>query len=303
MNSVAAQPGGRSQRLVLGTVQFGLAYGIAGRRTPVPETEVLGILDHAVSAGVRTLDTAAAYGDIEERLGRLIGTRPLDVVSKIPALATDLPPQDAAMHALRHAQQSLQRIGDRLSGLLFHAASDLDGTRGQAILEVLAPWATQHGIRLGVSGYDPADATRARASHGSLIAITQLPGNALDQRVDTTEARAGLAAVEVHLRSAFLQGLLLMPADAAIRRLPGAAAPMSRWHRFCEERTLSPVEAALGVVKSFAAVDALVLGVDSLSQWRDITTAWHACQATRAPELASAPDAALIDPRQWKSLE
>ena len=303
MNADAAPLAARSQRLVLGTVQFGVAYGIAGRDTPVPEEEVLSILDHAVEAGVRTLDTAAAYGDIEERLGRLIGARPLSVVSKVPTLPAELSPAEAAAASFAHAGRSLERLGDRLTDLLFHSASDLDGPRGRAIIDVLEHWADRHGVRLGVSGYQPDDALRASATYGSRLRTTQLPGNALDQRVDSAQARADLSGLDVHLRSAFLQGLLLMPEQDAVVRLPGAKGELAAWHRFCEARALAPLQAALGVVKSFSAVSAVVLGVDSLQQWRDITSTWYGCTPLRAPELACAPDAALIDPRQWKRLQ
>lgn len=303
MNADAAPVAAHSQRLILGTVQFGVAYGIAGRDAPVPEKEVLSLLDHAVDAGVGTLDTAAAYGDIEERIGRLIGGRPLTVVSKVPALPAELAPAEAASTSLAHAARSLERLGDRLTDLLFHAASDLDGPRGLAIIDRLGPWADRHGVRLGVSGYRPDDSLRANAAHGLRLCTTQLPGNALDQRVDAAQARAGLSGLEVHLRSAFLQGLLLMPEQEAIARLPGATGELAAWHRFCEALALAPLQAALGVVKSFAAVDAVVLGVDSLKQWQDITSAWHDCRPLRAPRLACAPEAALIDPRQWKQLQ
>ena len=72
--------------LALGTVQFGLTYGVAGRGEPVPEREIKDILALAWRAGVRTLDTASAYGDIEERLGGLMRDRAFKVTSKIPAL-------------------------------------------------------------------------------------------------------------------------------------------------------------------------------------------------------------------------
>lgn len=303
MNADAAPFAAHSQRLILGTVQFGVAYGIAGRDTPVPEAEVQSILDHAVEAGVRTLDTAAAYGDIEERLGRLIGRRPLNVVSKVPALAPELSPAQAASAAMTHAERSLERLGDRMTDLLFHAASDLDGSRGLAIIDALAPWATRHGVRLGVSGYQPEDALHAATAHGMRLRTTQLPGNALDQRIDVPRLRAGLSDLDVHMRSAFLQGLLLMPEQDAIARLPGAKGELASWHRFCKTHALAPLQAALGVVKSFSAVNAVVLGVDSLKQWRDITSAWQDCRVLSAPELACSADAALIDPRQWKRLQ
>ena len=76
----------RSPRLALGTVQFGLAYGLAGNAAPMSDADAREVLVAASAAGIDRLDTAAAYGDIEQRLGRLVGDLPFGVVSEFPAL-------------------------------------------------------------------------------------------------------------------------------------------------------------------------------------------------------------------------
>jgi aryl-alcohol dehydrogenase-like predicted oxidoreductase len=108
--------------------------------------------------------------------------------------------------------------------------------------------------------------------------------------------------MEIHLRSALLQGLLLMPLSEACVKLPPAAAALHRWHAFCREIGRLPLTAALSLVKSFEAVSSVVMGVDSLQQWRDITTAWQQATALAAPQLAVDAQSSIIDPRQWKSL-
>lgn len=282
-------------QLALGTVQFGIAYGIAGRGEAVPEAEVRAILEGAADQGVTTLDTAAAYGDIETRLARLAAGLPLRFVSKVPAIDETLDPAAAARAALAAARQSRERLGPALRGLITHRAQDLQGARGEAVWRLLAPWARDEGITLGASCYAPAEAEALARQPG--VALCQVPGNAFDQRV----VHAALAGVEVHLRSAFLQGLLLMDPARAAERLPGAAEALNRWHAWAAARDLSPLEAALSVVKSFDTVSTVVVGVDNLAQWREIAAAWRVGRPLPAPELA-VDRSGVIDPRLW-SLE
>lgn len=283
-------------KLALGTVQFGLAYGIAGRGAAVPEDEVRSILAAAWDAGVRTLDTAAAYGDIEERLGRLCEGLDFRIVSKIPALPGGKSDADAVRWALRSAEQSRRRLGGKLAGLMLHRSQDLDGRRGEALWRELSAWALEHGVTLGVSCYAPADFVRLHEELG--ICLVQLPGNAFDQRI-ATDLPSTLRGAEIHLRSAFLQGLLLLPPHQAKLKLPQAGAALERWAAWCAEQGLPPLQAALSAVKSFAAVSEVVVGVDNCEQFMEISAAWNRCAPLDASALAvGAPE--IIDPRLWK---
>jgi aryl-alcohol dehydrogenase-like predicted oxidoreductase len=298
----ASAPASKRQaepRLVLGTAQFGLAYGIAGRGESVPEYEARAILEDAVARGVDTLDTAAAYGDIETRLGRLVEGLPLRVISKIPAIPNDLGVADAVEFALAAARQSRQRLGPALSALMMHRGDDLlrDAPRGQALSSALREWTTEHGLIFGASCYGPDEASSLAQQHG--ITLIQLPGNAFDQRVVPYADEPALQGVSLHMRSTFLQGLLLMPIAQGVARLPVAADQLRKWHAHCTAHHQTPLEAALSVAKSFDNVSALVLGVDRLAQWREIADAWDRVAPQTAPELACTLTD-IIDPRQWK---
>jgi len=285
-------------KLALGTVQFGLAYGIAGRGEAIPDHEARAILEDASARGVRTIDTAADYGDIESRLARLAAGLPLEIVSKVPAIPAALGPADAAAFAVAMADRSRERLGPLLRGLMVHRSTDLVGERGDAVWPALQAWARADGVRLGASCYDPADADQLARTRG--IALTQVPGNAFDQRIADTQAHEPLRAVEVHLRSAFLQGLLLMPLADAKRRLPAAAAALERWHADCARRGIAPLQSALAIVKSFELVSCVVVGVDRLSQWTEIADAWDAAEPLHEPALAC-QQADITDPRLWST--
>lgn len=282
--------------LALGTVQFGLTYGVAGGSHPVSEAEARTILAAAHEAGIRRLDTAPAYGDIERRLGGLCGGLDFSIVSKIPAMPEGLDRAGAASWLRASVDLSRRRLGDRLQGIIFHDASLPVGPRGAALRDALAGAVAGTGIRVGASHYS-AETLPDKAlwpDHD----MAQLPGNAYDQRIDDlTEV---LADTEVSMRSAFLQGLLLVDRDRAVAHVPEAADWLADWHRWCAKAGLSPLAAALAVAKSFDAVDYCLVGVDSIAQLRDIVAAWDATPAISAPELAG-HDPRVFDPRQWRN--
>lgn len=282
-------------QLALGTVQFGLAYGIAGSGRQVHADEARRILQSAWSAGVRILDTAAAYGDIEPRLASLCGKLDFQLISKVPAIPDALMPEAAAAWALSRAEASQRHLGQRLRGLMCHRAEDLMGERGAAVHAALARWAAADSVTLGASCYDPATLRDLRCQHP--IGLAQLPGNALDQRLNLVYGPQDLRP-DLHLRSAFLQGLLLMPEAEAARRLPRATSALRSWHAWCAGAGLTPLVGALSVVKSLTSASTVVVGVETLTQFEQIARAWSQARATPAAELAQA-DPHIIDPRTW----
>lgn len=280
--------------LALGTVQFGLRYGVAGRDAPVPETEVRDILQCAAGSGIRTLDTAAVYGDIEARLARLIDDLPFDVVTKLPPLPSGLGNSEAARWVDAALVQARTRLGAHLHSVMFHHADDLLGSMADTAWDRCTSWAAKTGCNLGVSCYDTT--TLARICERFPVKLAQLPGNAFDQRLRTAQFHP--PGVELHLRSAFLQGLLLMPEHEAARMVPRAGHALARWHAWLHEHNLAPLEAALGVVKGLPGVTHCVVGVDDRLQLEAIVEAWCVAPTLHATELALA-DLTVIDPRCW----
>jgi aryl-alcohol dehydrogenase-like predicted oxidoreductase len=281
-------------RLALGSVQFGLPYGIAGRDRPVEEAEIVAILESAARQGVRCVDTAPGYGEIEAKLARLSGNADFDFVSKIPAIPSHFSPSEASDFVKQSAARSMERLGSRLKTLLFHRGADLLESFGEYAWRAMEETGRGTGINYGVSCYSPDELAGIRARFPVLVA--QTPGNVFDQRLRDA---VGIKGVELHIRSAFLQGLLLMPADVVRRRLPVASTAMEAWDLWCRTRDLDRLSASLGVVKSLPQVRFCVVGVDSLAQFEEITAAWD-----RAPQLdagvLAVNDPEVIDPRRWK---
>ena len=69
-----------SEKIVLGTVQIGLDYGVSYQSGRMSLLEATDLIKTAHRLGCRTLDTAQAYGASEQRLGQ-IGVDQFDVIS------------------------------------------------------------------------------------------------------------------------------------------------------------------------------------------------------------------------------
>lgn len=288
------------ERLALGTVQFGLEYGVANRSGQVSPDDAATILDRALEMGIDTLDTAIAYGVSEETLGR-IGVQRWNVVTKLPAVpesSDDLAGwvEDAVTGSLRRLRIS------KLHGLLLHDPRQLAGTIGDPLFEALGHLKEQRLVeKIGVSIYHPADLDALCGRYS--LDLVQAPLNVLDRRLVTSGwlARLHGAGTEVHVRSVFLQGLLLMPNR---RRPPGFGRwqPLwDRWDNWLSYSNLTPLRASLGFALSEPAVDRVVVGVDNVAQLEEIFAAVGAAVPAPPTELMT-DDLDLIDPSRWKTL-
>jgi hypothetical protein len=295
---VTLQSTGAASRLALGTVQFGQPYGIANARGRVGEEEVRQILDCAREAGIDTLDTAVVYGDAERTLGR-IGVAGFRVISKVPAVAQETGPVDVWL--LQQIEASLGRLGiGRLYGLMLHHPDDLLGPHGPAIVTGLREAVARGWVgKIGVSVYTPQQL--ATLVDRMPLELVQIPANVFDRRFADSGwlARLAQGGVEVHARSAFLQGLLLMP----LADVPPAFAPwlpvLAAWHDWLAERGVGAVEACLSHLRSYPEIERCVVGCDGLDQLREIV-ACSSALPLRAPASLDVDDPALLNPALWK---
>ena len=277
--------------LALGTVQFGMAYGVANASGQPDLATVRRVLDAARTGGIDLLDTAELYGTSETVLGEA-GIAGFGVVSKlgpIDGAAEDLTETLAARFAA-----ILGRLGtDRLHGLLLHRPEVLlgpDGDRVWAAMEAL----TGTGL-LGVSTYTPEE-TEALIERYPL-GLVQLPLAPIDRRWDGTLARLRARHVEVHTRSALLQGLLAMPAAARPPHFARWQGLLDGWDAWVRDRGLSPAAAALGLVRARHDIDRVVVGVETAAQLDELLAAPPL--GDDLPDALTTDDPALLNPALW----
>lgn len=287
-----------ASKLALGTVQFGMPYGIANVTGQVGPAEVADILRLAQGAGIDTLDTAIGYGQSEAVLGA-VGVANWKIVTKLPAL----PDVNIADWVAREIAGSLGRLKvERLEAVMLHRCADLLGPHGNALYRALSDLKDQGlAAKIGYSVYSPGDIDSLFAAFPP--DIIQAPLNVFDQRLIKSGwlHRLAAAGVEVHCRSAFLQGLLLMRSDQRPAKFAPWAAQFDRWDRWHARRAAGALGEALAFALDQPLVDRIVLGVDSLSQFQQILLAAELERDPGAPDFASDDDR-LLTPSQWATL-
>jgi aryl-alcohol dehydrogenase-like predicted oxidoreductase len=284
-------------RLALGTAQFGSSYGVSNKMGKLAGAEARAVLDCARSFGIRTLDTAIAYGVSEASLGEL-GVSDFEIVTKLPSLPAL--GCDVEQWVDSQVKRSLERLGiTKLHAVLLHCPEDLIGDRGSALNSALDRLVREGlAAKIGISIYEPDQAARIWAKFRP--DIVQFPFNILDRRMQTSGwiGKFSEAGVEIHSRSAFLQGLLLMKPDDMPLQFSQWRHLFDRVSDWAKINHLSLVEAALGCAKHQEGIDKVVIGVDCIQQLEEIIGAWHRSVVSTPLELATS-DQLLIDPTNW----
>lgn len=287
--------------LALGTAQLGMDYGAANRSGRPSVAEAEAILDAAWDAGIRVFDTAPAYGEAEEIVGRWLERRALSDAVVVTKLDASVDAEDAQA-VERAVAASRERLRGRLDCLLLHDPAAV--SRWPAVAPTLQACLDRGLVRrVGVSVYEPEQLASALGHEE--ISVVQAPANALDRRlVDTGLLETALAGGRtIVVRSVFLQGVLVLAPSELPPSLAFAAGVVERWRSLCEQHGLAPDEAALRWART-AVPDALVLvGCESRAQVARNAALWRAGPLEEAflAGLASLPAAPerLLDPRAW----
>lgn len=241
-------------KLILGTVQFGLQYGVNSAGRP-GEDAVRDILAAAWQGGIDTLDTSSAYGNAEEVLGRC-RKDPFRLISKYPAGAGPV----AEVFA-----KSLSRLGtDRLYGYLLHHFSVFRENPAiwEEFLQLKADGRVQ---KVGFSLYEPEELALI-LEQGAPFDLLQIPFNVFDRKFLPYMEELHGKGVEIHVRSTFLQGLFFKDRNALPARLQPLRKYLLQLDGFARENGLSVAEVALNANLQHPCIDGVLIGVDNLQQ-------------------------------------
>lgn len=285
-------------RIALGTVQFGMPYGVANQLGQINPREAGEILRRARSSGMDTLDTAIAYGDSEKTLGSL-DVREWKLVSKLPALPEAC--ADIAVWVRSELTGSLARLGvPKLHALLLHRSQQLLEPQGAVLYAALRD-AQQLGLvdKIGVSIYGPEELETLWPKFR--LDLIQSPFNVFDRRLASSGwlERMHQAGTEVHVRSVFLQGLLLQPAEKRRAEFSVWRDLWSKWDGWLKAEHLSPLRACLMFALSRPEIDRVVVGVDGVGHLDEILAA-PSTELFDFPYFLESSDLRLINPTQWK---
>lgn len=290
----------RSTKLGLGTVQFGMRYGLTSV-AKVSEQEAHRILDMAAEYRVRIVDTAAAYGSSEAVVGSYpnLSSR-FDVVTKTLPIDAETITREHVAEVERQFETSLRELGSQsVFCVLAHRANNLWAPGGDLLVSAMERWKAEGRVeKIGVSAYDKAEIDGVMSCfHPDVI---QVPVNVLDQRLihNGTLQNLSDAGVEVHARSVFLQGVLLAePVD-----LPGFFDPIKphllNYRKILAKHRVSPISAALSFVEANEFISAVLVGVQSTQQMTDCVQAVGTQPNIDYGQFALIEER-FVDPRLW----
>lgn len=286
-------------KLAIGTAQFGLNYGVANRSGRVPVAEVDRILKFGRKNGINTLDTAIAYGESEQSLGD-VGVRDWNLITKLPPL----PLESASVEAWVHQEiaGSIARLGVKaLHGVLLHNSADILGPKGAEIAKVFHAL-KKNGVveKTGFSIYAPDSLAQILKIY--VPDLVQAPFNIVDRRLLKSGWLQRLIdeGVQVHTRSAFMQGLLLMTDEDRPAYFSRWRGLWTKWSEFLVANHIDPLSACLGFVKSHPGISHVVVGVDNISHLQQLLEAFRVAPLA-VPERLACSDLDLIDPVNWKT--
>ena len=291
----------RKSKLVLGTANFGLHYGLANRVGKVSQNELIKVLSICRGVGIEFIDTAQAYGDSESRLGALCDDGHFKMITKISSGL------DSGFFEKRVTQlvlQSCKRLNQsNLYAIMLHDPEVLFGESANKIISDLIFLKDQNIVsKIGVSIYSPDILDNILKLLD--IDIIQAPFNIFDQKILASGWSKKLKerGVEIHTRSVFLQGLLLMKQN----NLPAYfknnwPVHFDTWYGFLRDNRIHALEVALKFALQQDWIDKIVVGVDSVAQLETLLAIEKSSKSIDFP-LLGCDDPKLINPSKWNLL-
>lgn len=290
------------KKIALGTVQFGLPYGIANQDGQINNDMAKEILSHCEKIGLDTIDTAMVYGDSETVIGSFGRSQNFKIITKLPPIDDKKKLEKDSIKEMIYKSLSNLNI-NQLEGLLLHSSKQLLGVNGKVLYEALEESKADGLVKkIGISVYSPLEAQEIISQYK--IDLLQMPFNLLDQRIREAGFLKELKeeGVEIHVRSIFLQGLLLMESSQRPRKFSKWLSTWGSWHDWLELNRVSAMQACLSLPLAFPEIDRIVVGVDNILQLQEILEAANnPLPLTDLPSLAC-NDKDLINPALWSKL-
>jgi len=293
-----------NSRLVLGTAQLGMPYGIANRTGQPDLSTGIAIVRAAWEGGIYEFDTAQSYGESEQILGRVLSemgiAQKARIISKLhPTL------QHSDKQALKQPlAQSLHRLKvSSLYGLMLHREELIDPLEDDlkhVLMSLVKKGRVKH---VGVSVYSPEKALHALQL--DLIDMVQLPTNVLDRRFQNAKIfeLAEQKGKKIYIRSVFLQGLLLMNPEELPASMEFARPVLKTFEQLTQEFGMTRQQIALRYVKMRFPNAHVIFGAETPEQVKSNIASWAIdppeSLLTRVEQIFGNVDERVINPSLW----
>ena len=283
-------------KLGIGTLQFGQNYGVANKTGKLKSKDIIAIKNLAQKNNVNIIDTAEVYGDSEKRLGEL-GFSKFKLVSKLPTIN---PPKDRFNWVLNSLKSSFKKLKiNKIYGMHIHNTKYILDKKGDQIYKGLV-YAKEKGLikKIGVSIYTIKELKKIISKYR--IDLVLLPFNIFDQRLLKSNILQELKDrnIEIHTRTSFLQGLLLMNKKNIPNKFFRYKNFFENWENICKKKKMTKYEVCLKYALSNSYIDKVIVGIDSSRQFKKlINSAGYIDVSTKS--IDASKEINLINPSKW----
>lgn len=289
-----------TNKIILGTVQFGLNYGINNTIGKPAKEEVKAILDLAFTNGITMLDTAEAYGDSQEVIGayHAQSKNSFQVITKFSAKREDLP-----QSITKRVQHDIELLKvSSLYAYMFHSFNDLKLHFEKFRNELLKLKQEGKIKKIGVSIYTNKEAEELLNYKD--IDLVQLPFNLLDNNSQRSSVLRELKerGMEIHTRSVFLQGLFFMKEDIIPTKLLPLKHHLHTIKVIADQHQLSINDLALNYVIAQNNIDKVLVGIDSKEQLEtNINSLKKEIKGLKEVDNINVKEKELLNPANWNA--
>ena len=288
-----------NSKLILGTVQFGLDYGVNNTSGKPSKENIKSILDFAYNSGIQLLDTAEAYGDSQNKIGEYHNnsTNKFNVITKFNSNT-----EGFSLNIIERVYNNLKILDvDKLYCYMFHSFDDFNKYFEKYRKDLLI--LKRDGIinNIGVSLYSNDELESVLKFNE--ITLVQLPFNLLDNnnKRGNIIKKAKAKGIEIHTRSAFLQGLFFKNTSEFTVKIKPLGPYLNLLNDLCDEH-YKMNDLALNYVCNQNNIDKVLIGVDNvqqlasnmLSEKKMITK-----ELTNNIEVIDGKETKLLNPSNW----
>jgi aryl-alcohol dehydrogenase-like predicted oxidoreductase len=287
-----------NNKLCFGTANFVKEYGI-NKSKGYNHKKIKAIFSLLKRNKIKNIDTAINYKNVEKKIGKF-NLDSFKIYTKIPKVPKkieniDLWIRNQIKHSLNKTKKSF------FEGVFLHNSEDLLKNKKNQIYDSLANLKKEKKLKkIGLSIYDLN--TLKKITKEFKIDMIQIPYNLLDRGKKKKQLLNKLKKnnIEIHVRSIFLQGILLMDSSKLPLHFKKWENKFIMFENWCIKNKISKIQACLNVVLEDKLFNKVVISAENEKQLVQILNAINKKNKKDYPKNLQTNEKKLIDPRLWK---
>ena len=292
-------------KIGIGTAQLGMKYGVINNSKKLDLDNFKKILSLSLKNNISIIDTANNYGDSIKKIGHIISKNKFrnkfKIISKISGLRK-VNKSNIYSHIFDNINFSLKKLKVKsLEGILIHDVKDLKSKKSTEIFNSFIKLKKKKLVKkIGFSAYKISDVLKYIKKYN--FDFIQFPLNVFDQRILDKKIQKKLRffKVELHVRSIFLQGLLLLSKKELPNNFKNKRI-IKRWHKFLNDNSLDAITTCINFIKNNNVYSNIIIGFHDYQQFEDVVKNFSKKKniILNFKNLAIKDDN-IINPSKWK---